>query len=84
LFNAQLLGWLLKQVSGIFVVEYNGHCVTWDCEKRLIMDTDKRFPCPLAIDEETLTLLGIERLEKVYKIIPRQQKNKKGRKRKAR
>jgi hypothetical protein len=56
--------------------------VTWDTAKQIIMDTDPRLPLPLPINMETLALLQLKCVEKVYKIIQVPLKKKKERKRK--
>ena len=45
--NTGLLAWLLAQSQGVYVCEYGGrlagHCVTWDAERRYVVDTDSRY-----------------------------------------
>ena len=65
-----LLPWLLQQTTGVFAVKYDAHCCTWDAANQRILDTDPRFPVPLPITAATLTLLQIQRIHKVYQILP--------------
>jgi hypothetical protein len=68
--KTDFLAWLRRQVEGIFAVEFNGHCVTWDAASQLIMETDPDFPHPLPITDQTLIALGINVVEKAYRIVP--------------
>ena len=67
----QYFDWLRQQKSGAFAVDVGGHCVTWDAAAQLITDADLHQPEPLKISEDTLRLLGIDRIEKIYRIVPR-------------
>ena len=64
-------------MHGVYAVEYNAHCLTWDAYKQLIMDSDTRFPTPLPINQATLNALQIKRAEKAYEIIPCAKKKRK-------
>ena len=64
------LEWLLQQSTGIFAVRSDGHCVTWDADKQVILDTDPCFPSPLPINTFTLATLDIQKVDKVYRILP--------------
>jgi hypothetical protein len=66
--NDNLLDWLLTQIAGVFGVEYKGHCVTWLAKEQVILDTDPRNIDQLPINDNTLSLLGINTVEKVYEI----------------
>ena len=80
--NTNLLSWLLEQVAGIFCVEYNIHCIVWDANRKVLMDTDPICPCPVTITDENLAMFGIKTVEKVYQALPKVQKKDKKRKRK--
>ena len=82
--NTDLLDWMRCQDTGVFAVEYDGHCVTWDAAKQTILDTDPLFPNALPINEDTLTRLKIKCVEKAYEIFPGKEKKGKERKGKER
>jgi hypothetical protein len=67
--RSDLLPWLLEQIEGVFTVEFDGHCVSWDAARQLILETDPGFPFALWITPETLAVLGIKQVEKAYRII---------------
>jgi len=78
--NKALLGWMKRQTTGVFIVEFYplecyGHCATWDAANQLILETDPRFPNPLPICDDTLALLDIMGLEKVFEIMQPRKKN---------
>jgi hypothetical protein len=80
--NTYLLSWLLGQVAGIFCVEYDNHCIVWDANRKLLVDTDPICPCPVTITDENLVMFGIKTVEKVYQALPKvPRKNPKKRKR---
>ena len=66
--KTDLLVWLRRQNKGIFVVEFNGHCVTWDAGSQLIIETDPGFPVPISITDQNLAKLGIEVVEKAFRL----------------
>jgi hypothetical protein len=67
--RTDLLAWLLEQTEGVFTVEFNGHCVSWDAARQLILETDPGFPFALWITAETVAALGIKQVEKAYRIV---------------
>jgi hypothetical protein len=67
--RTDLLAWLLEQTAGVFTVEFDGHCVSWDAARQLILETDPGFPFALWITPETLAVLGIKQVEKAYRIV---------------
>lgn len=66
--NAGLLVWIRAQSQGVYICEYGGrlagHCVTWDAERKYVVDTDSRYPTPLASDGA----LDVTCMEKVYRV----------------
>jgi hypothetical protein len=80
--NTNLLSWLRDQVAGIFCVEYDNHCIVWDANRKLLMDTDPICPYPVTVTEESLVMFGIKTVERVYQALPSvPRKNSKKRKR---
>jgi len=62
---------MLDQKSGIFAVRFGTHCLTWDANSQVILDTDPEYPHPLPINEQLLKTLKNElgNLTLAYKII---------------
>ena len=82
----QLLVHVLKQKGEVFCVVVNeAHCITIDTrqERRVILDTDPKFPQPLELTWKNLKMLGYTRFDAVYKWVDRpvSKKNKRKRKR---
>ena len=56
---------------GVYVVEDEGHVITWNCETQTILDSDPRYPHPLPINDENLKLLlQRPRIELAYRVHP--------------
>ena len=68
---ADLLAWLLIQSDGVFAVEARAHCITWDCSRQLLLDSDPRFPHPLPVTQENVAAMGLSRLTKAYRLDPK-------------
>ena len=48
--GSDLLAWMREEASGVFAVEFDGHCVTWDAQKKTISDrctTVSSHPIPI-------------------------------------
>ena len=69
--NSKLLVWLLVQKEGVYAVESDCHCFTWDCDRSLVLDTDPRFPNPLPATAASLSCMGFTALLKAYRLTPR-------------
>ena len=63
-----LLSWLLVQTTGVFAVEFDAHCITWDCSNNVILDTDPKFPNPMPATESTLALMEVSHALKAYRV----------------
>jgi hypothetical protein len=63
------IAFLRQQTQGLFVVYFQGHCLSWNANESLISDTDPGFPEPLTITDSNIALLMIHRIELVYAII---------------
>lgn len=56
---------------GVYVVEDEGHVITWNCETQTILDSDRINPDPLPINDENLKLLlQRPRIELAYRVHP--------------
>jgi hypothetical protein len=56
---------------GVYVVEDEGHVITWNCETQTILDSDPQYPHPLPINDENLKLLiQRPRIELAYRVHP--------------
>ena len=54
---------------GVYVVEDEGHVITWNSETQTILDSDPRYPHPLPINDENLKLLlPRPRIELAYRV----------------
>ena len=80
--KTDLFEWLRRQKSGIFAVQFNTHCVTWDAMCARIIETDPRFPRAMHINDTTLNTLGLnsKSIEVAFKIVATMTKNPKKRK----
>ena len=65
-----LLNYLCAQKEGIFALEFEGHCVTWDANNQLILETDPCVTFAVPIMDDSLNVLGITKtsVEKAYRI----------------
>jgi hypothetical protein len=81
-----LFDWVKRRTSGVYVIDFVGHCATWNAGKKLITDADLHEPEPLNISDDTIddTLhrLKFERVTKIYRIGMSAPPQKKKRKRK--
>ena len=68
------LRFLQGQTEGLFVVYFEGHCLSWDANRRVILDTDPMYPDMLAIDDKTIEMLNIRNVSTVYRIVTRGRK----------
>jgi hypothetical protein len=68
--DTKLMPWLLAQKEGVYAVESDGHCITWDCDRGLLLDTDPRFPSPLPATSASLVCMGFTALLKAYRLDP--------------
>jgi hypothetical protein len=60
---------LRAQTRGVYVVEDEGHVITWNCDTQTILDSDPRYPHPLPINDENLKLLlQRPRIELAYRV----------------
>jgi hypothetical protein len=71
--NTYMLQWLLRQTTGCFAVLFmtsNGyHCITWNSEEKVILETDPAFPFPVSITLPNLELLEMDKLEMCYRVV---------------
>ena len=67
--RTKLLAWLQLQSEGVFVVEFDGHCISWDAKRKLLLDTDPLFPHPLSLTADNMALFGITQVEKAFQIV---------------
>lgn len=66
--NGNKLSWLIGQRKGVYAVQYGAHCITWNCNTGLLLDSSSGLPHPLRIRKESISLLGIKRIDKIYKL----------------
>jgi hypothetical protein len=67
--DGDLPAWLFSQSEGVFAVESReAHCFTWDCGRKLLLDSAPRFPHPLPATPENLYAMGGNRLTKAYRL----------------
>ena len=66
---------LRTQTRGVYVVEDEGHVLSWNCDTQTILDSDPRYPHPLPINDENLKLL-FQRpcVELAYRVHPHKKK----------
>jgi hypothetical protein len=66
---------LRAQTRGGYVVEDEGHVLSWNCDTQTILDSDPRYPHPLPINDENLKLL-FQRpcVELAYRVHPHKKK----------
>ena len=75
--GGDILKYLLSQTEGKFVVEFNGHCVSWDASKKIIIPTDSRFPHTMEITTPNLITLGISRVDMGFRVVACNQNKRK-------
>ena len=68
-----LLRFLQQQKEGVFAIEFNAHCVTWNAHLQLVIATDPRYGRVHHIDTNgVVPALGITastRIEKLYRVV---------------
>jgi hypothetical protein len=79
--HSELLPWLLAQTTGVYAVESDGHCFTWDCGRCLLLDTDPRFPRPIPATRASLVCMGFTALLKAYCLAPHPPRGRRKRRR---
>lgn len=73
LYNLLLLDFLRKQTEGVFVVEIairGRHCLTWNANRKKILESCPQFPFELELTEVNLVMLGItaQSVKRVLKV----------------
>ena len=66
---------LRTQTRGVYVVDDEGHVISWNSDTQTILDSDPRYPHPLPINDENLKLL-FQRpcVELAYRVHPHKKK----------
>jgi hypothetical protein len=73
--NTKLLSYLTDMTTtGKYLVptENKKHCIAVDCDRRVIMESDPKFPAPLPLNLESFAKINIviaEELSKLYHVI---------------
>ena len=67
----QILDYLLAAKTGVFIVEFSGHCVTVCClpERRVIVDSDPKFGEPLPLSHANFQKMGMLRPRLLRQIV---------------
>ena len=65
------LAFLYAQTQGLFLVCFQGHCLSWNATECLLSDTDPRFPEPLAITAANVALLQMQHIDIIYRLVAR-------------
>ena len=63
------LSFLRQQSDGLFVVYFEGHCLSWDAKRLVILDTDPLYPDEMVINDRTIAKLQIRNIGTVYRIV---------------
>ena len=60
--------YLKMQTAGKFLVYFGGHCISWDSDDGVLMDTHPDYPYALPITPENIAMLGADKVTLVYRI----------------
>lgn len=62
-----------RTTTGKFIlpIENQKHCIAVDCDRRLIMESDPKFPAPLPLNLESFAKINVDKrdLSKLYRVI---------------